>query len=359
MGAKERGFHKAMLSIYEKSRDQIGYRPSRFLAKVRRDGGLSSAKYWLKRPVVSKGFERLRTAGKLNLSVEALVLKPEYKKLFTDAEREIALQRLKDHGWHQEEEPRKEKQVTSRCFWIFQAIPKQYDLKKELRLRKIDHWLVRHFRGLMKPGDKVIFWQAGKESGIYGVGELTDKPYLDENSDWRVETVYTSHLNPPLLKKQLLKDSVLKNLRILKPPFQGTNFKATKEQWNALGVIDDIFHADEIEAAQRFAEGATVQRTVNAYERNPHAKRVCLDHYGYKCSVCLINYAEKYGEIGHACIHVHHLKMLSGIGREYDVDPIIDLRPVCPNCHAMIHSRSPMMSIDELRDLVLKNSLLK
>jgi len=34
---------------------------------------------------------------------------------------------------------------------------------------------------------------------------------------------------------------------------------------------------------------------------------------------------------------VHHLVPISKIGKKYRVDPIKDLRPVCPNCHAVIH----------------------
>ncbi len=36
--------------------------------------------------------------------------------------------------------------------------------------------------------------------------------------------------------------------------------------------------------------------------------------------------------MGEGFIHVHHLKPLSEVGYEYRVDPIRDLRPVCPNC---------------------------
>ena len=58
-----------------------------------------------------------------------------------------------------------------------------------------------------------------------------------------------------------------------------------------------------------------------------------------------------YGERGVGFIHVHHLKPLSEISKEYEVDPIGDLRPLCPNCHAMIHRR-PEMGIEELKELI-------
>ncbi|MEX2515469.1 MAG: HNH endonuclease [Gammaproteobacteria bacterium] len=61
-----------------------------------------------------------------------------------------------------------------------------------------------------------------------------------------------------------------------------------------------------------------------------------------------------YGELGSKYIHVHHLTPLSEVGAEYEVDPVNDLRPVCPNCHAMLHKRNPPFSIDELSDIISK-----
>jgi 5-methylcytosine-specific restriction protein A len=42
---------------------------------------------------------------------------------------------------------------------------------------------------------------------------------------------------------------------------------------------------------------------------------------------------------------------LASIGVSYTVDPIKDLRPVCPNCHAIIHRTDPPCSVDELRQI--------
>jgi predicted RNA-binding protein with PUA-like domain len=120
--------------------------------------------------------------------------------------------------------------------WIFQAVPKEYDLKKELRERRDDWWRVTRLWKEMRKGDGVIFWQAGKESGIYGVGELTSNLYPAEPK-FRVKVKYTSKFSPPIFKNKLLKHPVLKGLSILQQPYQGTNFRATVEQWNALGLI--------------------------------------------------------------------------------------------------------------------------
>jgi predicted HNH restriction endonuclease len=59
-----------------------------------------------------------------------------------------------------------------------------------------------------------------------------------------------------------------------------------------------------------------------------------------------------YGPEVEGFIHVHHLRALSDLAREYVVDPVADLRPVCPNCHAVLHSRRPAYSIEEVRGLL-------
>ena len=58
--------------------------------------------------------------------------------------------------------------------------------------------------------------------------------------------------------------------------------------------------------------------------------------------------------MGIGFIHVHHLKPLSDIGGEYQVDPVKDLRPVCANCHAMIHSKKPAYTLEEIKKATQK-----
>jgi hypothetical protein len=110
--------------------------------------------------------------------------------------------------------------------------------------------------------------------------------------------------------------------------------------------------AEEVTDEETLIEGAKKQITVNAYERNPLARQRCLNHYGYSCTICKFNFSNVYGDIGNDFIHVHHLKELNQIGEEYEVDPINDLRPVCPNCHAMLHKRKPAYTIEELKEKI-------
>ena len=48
----------------------------------------------------------------------------------------------------------------------------------------------------------------------------------------------------------------------------------------------------------RLWEGAPKAVELTVYERNPKARRLCIEHYGPTCQVCTLNYEEKYGAIG-------------------------------------------------------------
>jgi predicted HNH restriction endonuclease len=96
-------------------------------------------------------------------------------------------------------------------------------------------------------------------------------------------------------------------------------------------------------------EGALHRVTANRFERNPIARRACIAHYGDSCIVCGFSFEKVFGLRGKGFIHVHHLSPLARQQGSYTVDPIRDLRPVCPNCHAMLHRDDPPTSIDDLR----------
>lgn len=104
----------------------------------------------------------------------------------------------------------------------------------------------------------------------------------------------------------------------------------------------------EVVGVETVFEGARKTIEVNVYERDPNARRKCLAHWGTICVVCSFDFAERYGELGEGFTHVHHLRPLGEVGEGYELDPVADLRPVCPNCHAMLHRKRPALTIEEL-----------
>jgi hypothetical protein len=99
----------------------------------------------------------------------------------------------------------------------------------------------------------------------------------------------------------------------------------------------------------KYPEGSKKQITVNAHERNPQARQKCIDYYGASCQVCGFDFGKVYGSEFDGKIHIHHIKPISEVVNEYEVDPIDDLIPVCPNCHMALHSKpNGVYSIKEI-----------
>lgn len=111
-----------------------------------------------------------------------------------------------------------------------------------------------------------------------------------------------------------------------------------------------VIHQPEEQSALLEGGAFSVQATV--YERNPVARQKCIAHYGLNCVVCGFNFGATYGNTAKNHVHVHHLKPIASIGKEYTVDPISDLRPVCANCHSVIHLRQPPYSIEEVKNML-------
>jgi len=124
----------------------------------------------------------------------------------------------------------------------------------------------------------------------------------------------------------------------------------------ATGLTGDETYPDELptENTEELFEGIKRSVIVNSYERNSKARQLCVKHWKAICAVCSFDFEKTYGEIGKGFIHVHHLTPVSQIGKVYQVDPINDLIPVCPNCHSMLHKQEPPLTIDELKSR-LKN----
>ena len=119
-----------------------------------------------------------------------------------------------------------------------------------------------------------------------------------------------------------------------------SNFPTRSDGPTTLGEVSDH---------ETHQEGAATRVVVNRYERDPKARTKCIEHHGACCVVCELDFEKRYGEIGKGFIHVHHLRPLGRLKSSYRLDPVRDLVPVCPNCHAMLHRRDPPYDIEQLR----------
>ena len=96
MDQLEMQFHADMVNIYKTAKKECGYNATRFLQLIANKGGVEAARQLIIRQ--TDGFSALAEFGRLDLSVEAYILKPQYASLFTEAEREMCRERLKELG---------------------------------------------------------------------------------------------------------------------------------------------------------------------------------------------------------------------------------------------------------------------
>ena len=163
-----------------------------------------------------------------------------------------------------------------------------------------------------------------------------------------------------LLEKTPFKDLCLKKLQ--ENGMSGVPQGPRKLSGELLDYILSAFEMnrhdfDEIEDAEGYFEGALKKVYVNRYERDQEARRKCIEVHGCKCIVCGMDFEKMYGKLGHGFIHVHHVVPISSIGKEYKIDPAMDLIPVCPNCHAMLHrnGNKKVLTVDELKVIIATN----
>ena len=131
------------------------------------------------------------------------------------------------------------------------------------------------------------------------------------------------------------------------------------DEYEQLDLLQEraVILQSDAESPEKYVEGASYYVQVTASERNPAARRKCIQHYGLTCTVCNFNFEKMYGAAAKTYIHVHHLTPLASKKEEYVVDPVVDLRPVCANCHAVIHLNQPPYTIEEVKAMLAKSAL--
>jgi len=230
---------------------------------------------------------------------------------------------------------------------------------------KVHRWSCGSTKSIAQ-GSRVFLMRQGKgEKGIFGSGHVIKTPYEDEHynehkRDEGKKALYVliefDELFDPMTQIKIGTET-LKTLDESVWNSQGSGKSIDsrvainlEEVWKESLGYTEFIDASEITSPHRVTEGAKKTIIVNAYERSRKARRICIDAHGLQCAVCNFHFELFYGKLGVGFIHVHHLKAIADIGEEYQLDPVADLRPVCPNCHAMLHRRKDkQLSIEELK----------
>jgi 5-methylcytosine-specific restriction protein A len=226
-------------------------------------------------------------------------------------------------------------------------------------------WSTGNTRSI-EPGDRLFLLKLGTDPrGIMGSGVAesrpTEEPHWDEAkrasgaTALRVRVRFDRLVAPDsVLEVEFLRANGLGAFH-WSPQASGISMQddlalRLGELWRAhVPAVAEGAEAQELTPGTSFREGAAQVVVVNRYERDPAARRACIARWGTACSVCGFSFEATYGERGRDYVQVHHLHPLAQAGGEVAVDPERDLRPVCANCHAMIHRGGVMLTPDELR----------
>ena len=230
-----------------------------------------------------------------------------------------------------------------------------------------DH-MRRRYTEARRHGDPGLIEYAEKERALYrqyagkilAIGEIAEPP-VQMDSEWE-HTHWRSRWYADIADYQLLEAPVaFEDYRdFVKICTTGAITKLDTSQENRLLQLVNAGNPNlqdsKTQTAQKtYEESKDVAERISAeVHRNRKARIECIKQKGSTCVVCGFNSQEQYGVEG--IIHAHHLKPLSELepGETSTVDPITDLEPVCPNCHALIHSKGPRewYTIEEARELV-------
>ena len=107
-------------------------------------------------------------------------------------------------------------------------------------------------------------------------------------------------------------------------------------------------------SAEGFEEGAASLTPTIRYERDRRNRAAAIAIHGTACLACGVELGARYGMVAEGFIEVHHVVPVASMGADYRVDPVQDLVPLCPNCHAVAHRRDPPLTVDEIKALLRK-----
>lgn len=226
-------------------------------------------------------------------------------------------------------------------------------------------WSVGNRTSGVRPGDRAYLLRQHDHRGLIASGTFmsevfqaahwdgsgTTANYAQVDWDTVIDPVAAPERGLPVdeLKRQF-PDFPWDNLMSSGVQVPEADVSALHDLWRAFaGSPRPTLWPDEEGLDQTFTEGGVTRVLVNRYERSPEAREACIRRWGASCYVCGMDFATRYGDYARGTIEVHHLQRVADQGGvRYEVDPVNDLRPLCPNCHAAVHRRDAP-PIDEMR----------
>jgi len=125
-------------------------------------------------------------------------------------------------------------------------------------------------------------------------------------------------------------------------------------------VYKELVENDKEEGEEEIPAGTEIEdlRKFRLHKRLERRRKLAIQakkYRGYTCEACTFNFQKVYGDIGEGFIEAHHLRSLAKHkGEVLELDPKLDFRVLCPNCHRMIHRTADPSDLEGFRKLIRK-----
>lgn len=221
----------------------------------------------------------------------------------------------------------------------------------------IDEWgYESHVRSLgqIKVGDRILCYQSNRNElvGIARAAQwksVRDDRYLCLEPLQRVEVKVRplKKKSPAVARIDAFRSGPIRTLTWISPADVKVLFRACG--YDAVPGTATVSRRAPADIEKAFIEGG--DRASRSRCRNPRLVSEAKQHYGSRCYCCKFDFSEFYGGRANGLCVVHHLKEFRG-DRNKRTTKIADLRVVCGNCHLVLHTEQPAMSVDTLRRIV-------
>jgi 5-methylcytosine-specific restriction enzyme A len=230
--------------------------------------------------------------------------------------------------------------------------------------RSLDRWNIHHRLDILPETDVWLLLQGSSDAGtgLIGHGIVMSESYQavrpgePDPAHWHVSIAFDALLP---LGEQIRPDALCAAVpgvswgTAMSRPSMSVPLSADpglRQLWREQGPAA-AGHTQLVPGT--YPQDAVTRIEVNRYERDDDARRVCLAFHGTSCAVCGFSFEAFYGAAGTGAVEVHHAVPPAMLGSGYQLDPVADLVPLCPNCHAMAHYRvSSPRTVSELRNII-------
>lgn len=210
-------------------------------------------------------------------------------------------------------------------------------------------WDISGAAGTLEPGSDVWFAVSGERPGLAGHGVVTSSPYAlagpQDSPDDRLHLVDLDiDVLLPLNETVPLGGLPAEVHALLPEPggVSGLDRSAgenLRRIWSASAANGPAGYPHPLPGS--LPQQAVRWSLASRYEADPDAARICRVHHGPVCSACGLDPEAVFGAAGAGVLQVHHIVPPALLSDEYELDPVTDLVPLCPTCHAVAHAGVP------------------